>query len=95
MGGKATEEELRALVAQDSSNLQTLAVPEYKPTEPPNSLDTVDKRTWEDQDRFQLFVHVGITSDIITCDLCPPPQTVIVLFSPATIADPKSIVLIS
>ena len=49
---KVMEQELTALVTGDSCNLQTLAVPEYKPTESPNNLDTVDKRTWEDQDRF-------------------------------------------
>ena len=51
-GSRVAETELRDLVADDSSNLQILAVPEYEPTESPNSLDAVDKRTWEDQDRF-------------------------------------------
>jgi len=49
---KVMEQELTALVTSDSSNLQTLAVPEYKPMESPNNLDAVDKRTWEDQNRF-------------------------------------------
>lgn len=53
MGGdKVMEQELTALVTSGSSNLQTLAVPEYRPTESPNNLDTVDKNTWEDQNRF-------------------------------------------
>ena len=52
IGGKVSEEELTARVTSDSNNLQTLAVPEYKPTESPNNLDTVDKSTWEDQNRF-------------------------------------------
>ncbi len=51
-GSRVTEIELKELVADDSSNLQILAVPEYKPTESPNNLDTVDKNTWEDQNRF-------------------------------------------
>ena len=53
MGGdKFTETELRAPVTGDSSNLLNLAVPMYEPAAPPNSLDTVEKKTWEDQNRF-------------------------------------------
>ena len=53
-GSKATEEEIRALVAGGSGVLSKLELPEYEPTEPPNSLDTVDKSTWKDQDRFLI-----------------------------------------
>lgn len=53
MGGhKVSDEEFKALTARDSSTLPALVVPKYEPIEPPNSLDTVDKNTWEDQDRF-------------------------------------------
>ena len=49
---KVMEQELTALVTSDSSKFPALEVPAYEPTETPNNLDTVDKRTWEDQDRF-------------------------------------------
>ena len=53
MGGeRATEEELRVLTTGDSGVLSMLEVPEYTPAEAPNTLDAVDKNTWEDQNRF-------------------------------------------
>ena len=51
-GGEAAEEESRTLATDDSSVLPALEVAEYTPAEAPHSLDTAEKRTWEDQARF-------------------------------------------
>ena len=51
-GGKATESELRALVAQDSSTLPALEAATYEPESAPNDLNSYDKGSWEHQHRF-------------------------------------------
>ena len=48
-GGKATEEEIRALVAQDSSMLPALEAAMYEPESPPDDLNSYEKGSWEHQ----------------------------------------------
>ena len=46
---KVTEQELRALVAQDSSILPALEAALYEPESPPNDLNPYEKGSWEHQ----------------------------------------------
>ena len=60
MGGKkATEAELRALVAQDSSILPALEAALYEPESPPNDLNPYEKGSWEHQNECRTSAKVG------------------------------------
>ena len=74
--GKSTDAEPRALATGDSGVLGVLDVPEYEPAAAPHTLDTVDKGTWEDQNRFLRSYAISRTKSTSARAACIGRSTV-------------------